>query len=104
MLDFTGSDKKAQDIMIHYANELKNELALKLAKGDLSISRKDQAEDISLFFWKMFDKSAEDKEKKIIILGESDLQFWMERLMNIISGHLANNGFEQEWEKISDHV
>ncbi len=35
---------------------------------------------------------------------EKNLQFWMERLMNIISGYLEKIGRSDEWGKASDEA
>ncbi len=50
----------------------------------------------------MLDLSAQDEEKNTVILGEKSLQFWMERLMNIIGGYLQKIGYRYEWEKVCD--
>jgi hypothetical protein len=39
---------------------------------------------------------------QIEVLREKDLQHWMERSMNIISGYLERIGYQDEWDKVSD--
>lgn len=52
----------------------------------------------------MLDQSALDKENGVIVLNESNMQYWMERLLNIISGYLSNNGYQQIWDMVSEEV
>lgn len=50
----------------------------------------------------MLETAADDRDQGVEVLGEKDLQYWMERSMNIISGYLELIGYEQEWEQVSD--
>jgi len=104
MLDFSGNDEKAQLVATHYAKQFNNAVILEILNQPRGVQNKDEAIILSQFFWDMLDASALDKENKKVVLDESDLQFWMERLMNIIGGYLKQNGYEAEWEKVSDEA
>ena len=43
------------------------------------------------------------KTQLFVALGEVDLQYWMERSMNI-SGYLDRIGYGDDWEQMSDEV
>jgi len=102
MLDFSGGDEKAKLVALHYAKELDNNFVLELINKDQEVKNSEQAIDLAQFYWLMLDLSAQDEEKNTVILGEKSLQFWMERLMNIIGGYLQKNGYSCEWEKVCD--
>ena len=102
MLDFSGRDEKAKDVCLYYAGKLKSENLIDILAAKASVASKEQAIELSCFFWKMVDSSIEDRDNGVEVLGESDLQFWMERCMNIISGYLYSIGYEEEWEQVSD--
>ncbi len=104
MLDFSGNDKKAKQVALHYAKTLGNQWIYTLIDNNQSIADSNQARGLSLFYWAMLDQSALDKENGVIVLDESDMQYWMERLLNIISGYLSNNGYQEIWDKVSDEV
>ena len=104
MLDFSGNDEKAKYVATHYAKQFNNATVLEILNQPRGVQDKNEAIVLSKFFWEMLDASALDKENGNIVLEETDLQFWMERLMNIIGGYLKQNGYEVEWEKVSDEA
>jgi hypothetical protein len=102
MLDFSGKDQKAQQVCVHYAKLLRADHLIDIIECKNSVNSKEEAIELSRFFWKMLETAAEDRDQGVEVLGEKDLQHWMERSMNIISGYLGNIGFEEEWDQISD--
>jgi len=50
----------------------------------------------------MLEAAAEDRDKGIEVLGETDLQHWVGRSMNVISGYLSNIGYDDVWDQVSD--
>ena len=102
MLDFSGKDQKAQQVCLHYAKQFGAENLIGIIHGKDSVGSKDEAIELSRFFWKMLEAAADDRDQGTEVLGETDLQYWMERSMNIISGYLDRIGYEDEWDKISD--
>jgi len=104
MLDFSGKDQKAQQICLHYAKQLGAVDLIDVIECKSPIRSKQEALTLARFFWDMLEASAEDSENEIEVLGESNLQYWMERSMNIISGYLCRIGYEDEWEAISDEM
>lgn len=102
MLDFSGNDQKAKQVCLHYAEKLKANDLLDVLECKVGIRSKQEAIALSQFFWDILEASAEDRDNGVEVLGETDLQFWMERIMNIISGYLINIGYEEEWEKVCD--
>jgi len=104
MLDFSGNDEKAKLVATHYATQFNNSTVLEILNQPRGVQNKNEAIILSNFFWGMLDASALDKENGKVVLDETDLQFWIERLMNIIGGYLKQNGYEAEWGKVSDEV
>ena len=102
MLDFSGGDEKAKQVMLYYADELGNCYVHNILTKSENVKDSDEARKLAIFYWEMLDKSAEDKESGKVVLGETDLQYWVERLLNIVSGYLESMGYEKEWEKASD--
>lgn len=102
MLDFSGKDQKAQQVCLHYAKQLGVENLINVINGKDSVGSKEEAIELSRFFWKMLEAAANDRDQGTEVLGETDLQYWMERSMNVISGYLERIGYEQEWEQVSD--
>lgn len=102
MLDFSGNDQKAKQVVLHYARELDNAFVFDLVNKDLDIRSKEEAIVLAEFYWAMLDKSAEDKEQGVIVLDEPDLQYWMERLMNIVGGYLSKIGYGDQWNQVCD--
>lgn len=104
MLDFRGKDQKVQDVCLHYAKQLGATNLVAVFECREPVSSKEQAVALSQFFWDMLEASADDRDNGVEVLGETDLQHWMERGMNIISGYLAKIGYEEQWDKISDEA
>ena len=104
MLDFSGKDQKAQQVCLHYARYLKAEKLLAVLECKAVVGSKDEALALTRFFWQMLEAAAEDRDNGVEVLGERDLQHWMERSMNIISGYLNRIGYSDEWDRVSDEI
>lgn len=104
MLDFSGKDQKAQQVCLHYADKLSAKGLIDILSCKAPITSKEEAVALSKFFWDMLDASAGDRDDGVEVLGERDLQYWMERNMNIFRGYLYKIGFGEEWEKICDEA
>ncbi len=102
MLDFTGNDGKAKLVAIHYAEEFNNEIVLEILTQPRGVKNREEAITLSLFFWQVLDATARDHENGKVVLDEANLQYWVERLMNIIGGYLKKSGYEAEWDKVCD--
>lgn len=104
MLNFSGRDQKAQEVCLYYVDKLGAENLKGILQSSASVTSQDEALQLSKFFWKMLDASIADRDNDVEVLGETDLQFWMERSMNIISGYLSKIGYDEEWEKATDEA
>lgn len=102
MLDFSGKDQKAQQVCLHYAKQLRADNLLDIIECSAPVASKEEAMALSRFFWQMLEAAAGDRDKGVEVLGESDLQYWMERSMNIISGYLESIGYDEAWDQVSD--
>ena len=104
MINFTDINMRAKDIALYYANKMENELAIKLFSGYQEITTREEAIQITDFFWNMVDEASEDQENNIQIAGTYDLEFWMEKLMNITIGYFTRCGFKDVWTDESNRI
>ncbi|ABC29795.1 hypothetical protein HCH_03029 [Hahella chejuensis KCTC 2396] len=102
MLDFSGRDSQAREVMAHFAERHGDLLLIRLSKGSAAVETVEQAVKLAEFFWWMLDQSEADRESGSLL--DENTPFWVERLMTIISGYLTVQGFEKEWEIVSDRA
>ena len=102
MLDFSGNDAKTKLVALHYATQFDNRVVIELLQNQHGVQNEAEATALAKFFWDLLDASALDKENGVIVLDEIDLQFWVERLLNIIGGHLKISGYADVWDRVSD--
>ncbi len=104
MLNFTESAKNSQMLAIHYAKKLGNDFAVDFMSSKVGISSPEEAETITRVFWEMVDLAIEDNEKEITVEGIEDIEFWMHKLFNKVSGYMTLNGYEDQWDKITQEM
>jgi hypothetical protein len=104
MMNFTEINKPAKHVALHYAQKLDNIFAADVIAGKKEISNKEEAVELTNFFWKMTDESVKDYENNVEVAGVKDLEHWMEKLMNIIIGYLTCCGFKDEWTRESNRI
>ena len=102
MLDFNGKDQKAQQVCLHYAAKLNADTLIPIIECKTSVTSREEAVTLSRFFCMMLEAASDDRDKGIEVLGEADLQHWMGRSMNVISGYLSNIGYDEVWDQVSD--
>ena len=102
MLDFSGNDEKAELVALYYARQFNNVIVLEILNQPRGVQNEAEAFILAKFFWDMLDASAFDKENGIVVLDEPDLQYWMERLLNIIGGYLDKGGYGAIFDKVTD--
>ena len=93
-----------QEVCIHYAKQFGDKHLEEIVSNNVLVSSKEDAIALSKFFWDMLEASADDRDNGVEVLGELDLQHWMERSMNIFSGYLSSTGYEDEWQKVCDEA
>jgi len=104
MMNFTETTLPAKNLALHYAEKLNNQLAINIIQGKSDLKNSDEAIQFTAFFWAMTDESVEDYENNIEISGVTDLQHWMEKLMNITIGYMKSCGFKEEWTRESNRI
>ncbi|MGL6161809.1 hypothetical protein [Microbulbifer sp.] len=104
MMKFSDHLKPAQEVALHYANKLKNSLAARVLAGEKDISTVDEAVELTRFFWEMTDCAVDDQKGGVEVAGTSDLEHWMERLMNVFIGYFKDMGFQQQWIEESNRI
>ncbi|OZG75397.1 hypothetical protein BTA51_03195 [Hahella sp. CCB-MM4] len=104
MLKFSESAKNAQVLAIHYARKQGNSLAIEFMSSKIGISNAEEAEILTRAFWEIVDLAIEDNEKGLSVEGINDIEFWMHKLFNKVSGYMTLNGYEDQWDKITKEV
>lgn len=104
MMEFTQQNETARRVALHYAERLDNVLAKSVLTGDRTIDILSDAVEFTNFFWTMTDLAVEDHENDIKVIGGVNLEFWMEKLMNIFIGYLKESGFYRAWVDESNRL
>lgn len=89
------------DMAVFYAKKLGDERALSILNSG-SVASADDAKCLSRFFWRLVDACVEDKNNDVDLPWEMGVEFLNEKLMNSLSGYLERNGYEREWDEVSD--
>lgn len=99
MISFKFPEEKIY--LTHFAKKMGDKKAIAFIQSGRVESEQD-AEHLSLFFWRMVDQSIEDEEQNVPRLFNESNEFWNEKIMYSISGYLQRAGFEHIWERVSD--
>lgn len=93
--------KEEKDFAIHYAIELERQTVLSILNRGY-VENKEEAKELSMFFWDMVDKSIEDEKSGVTNKWQDESKFWTEKLLQTISGHLEDSGYSEIWEEEVD--
>ncbi|HEY6528241.1 MAG TPA: hypothetical protein VIZ65_06070 [Cellvibrionaceae bacterium] len=85
----------------HFAEKIGDSKLIQILEAGEVRSEQD-AEYLSVFFWRMVDESIADEQQGIRPLFIESNEFWNEKIMYSISGYLRRAGFGHIWEKVSD--
>ena len=89
--------KEEKDFATHYAKELDRPIVLSvLSRG--SVENKDEAKELSVFFWDMVNKTIEEEKLGITNKWNEESKFLAEKLLQTLSGHLEALGYSDIWE------
>jgi|GEM_PF-1031437 len=99
MLKYTDADVGSKVLAKHYTKLIDNDLfeSFMLAKSDLKTAN--EATLVAKLFWRMVELSIVDNKNNLTIEGVSDIEFWMHKLFNKVSGYMLINGFEKQWDE-----
>lgn len=88
-------------IMLHYARLLKNsEVEIIVQQGQ--VTNKEQAKCLAKFFWQMIDQMVIDRDNKVVVEGQADLEAWGEYIFESVRSYLHSNGYANEWEMYAE--
>ena len=104
MLKYTDSENSASLLADHYSEIIGNREFIDFMQAKSEIANSQKAELIIQCFWQMVDLGIDDHHKGNIVSGVSDIEFWMHKLFNKVSGYMLKNGYESEWKKLSDNI
>ena len=102
MLFYRDRTQKAKEVAMHYAKEHADDAVQLIVAGERDVKSKEEAIALCEFLWEMVNHAAEDAENRVEVAGESNVQFWVEKMYNIIYGHLGDIGYLEEWENVCD--
>lgn len=97
MLNYTSSDEMTRQIAMYYAQKVNNELTEEFFSGNRSLTSSDEALEVAKVFWEMTSLAVEDHLADKEVLGGVDIEFWIHKLFNKVSGYYEKNGFKEEW-------
>jgi Rod binding domain-containing protein len=89
-----------KDLIIHYATFFSEEKILH--QQEFGVKTPQDAEQFSLFIWKMVDQMRNDSEANVIVLGSSDNSEMLQDIYYEISSFMSECGFESVWERVSE--
>jgi hypothetical protein len=104
MLNFSEDNRPAQKLALHYAQVLGDHYARQVFSLHTDIANPDEAEAITRFYWAMVDLAVADQEQDNEIEGVVNLEFWMEKLLNIVMGYVNRVGLGDSWSRVSDEI
>lgn len=88
-----------RDLIIHYANFFSDNEILEQQKNGVKTAQ--EAEQFSLFIWKMVDQMRLDTIENIIVLGSSDNSEMLQDIYYEVGSFMSDCGFESVWERVS---
>jgi hypothetical protein len=91
-----------QELIVHYASYFSAEDIL--SQQEHGVNTPKEAEDFSLFIWKMVDQMRKDTEAGTIVLGSPDNSEMLQDVYYEISSFMAECGFEPIWERICEEA
>jgi len=86
-----------REILFHYAEKMENEAALNILRRGM-VSNREQALELSQFYWGMLDIAANDQGSGVAILEKEGIEQWMEYIFHSLNGYLVSSGYEEEWD------
>ena len=102
MLEFNENTKNAQKLAVYYAKKLGNPLLVDFMSSERGIASSEEALVVINGFWEITDMAIDDNSNDKSIEGIVDIEFWMHKLFNKVYGYMVKNGFEEQWQQISD--
>lgn len=89
-----------KSLIEHYSKALNEADILELLNSE--ILTEIQAEQFSIFIWRMLDQMAIDIENEKLVLGSIDNSSMIPDIDYEVSLYLAEKGFDQIWERVCD--
>ena len=99
MLNFTESTKNTQVLAIHYAKQTQVEAAVEFMSSLSELDTPEKALSVARAFWIMVELSIKDNDSGNEVEGIQDIEFWMYKLFNKVSGYFKKCGYEVQWEQ-----
>jgi hypothetical protein len=99
MIEFDSHKKPAQTLAVHYARQVGKSYVVDFMLSNSDILSADNAYSVAKAFWEITDLAIDDNDKGIVVEGVSDIEFWMYKLFNLVSGYIEQKGYREQWDK-----
>ncbi|WP_445359558.1 hypothetical protein [Microbulbifer sp. ANSA005] len=88
-----------EDLLLYYAKSYKDDSILKILKKEVNSTS--EAEEFSLFIWRVVDSIHDDQENEIEVMSSVGNLEMLPDLEYKISGYMQSVGFYDIWCKVS---
>ena len=103
MLNYTGARRPAFKLAEHYSDRLQNPLFAGFILGKEDIHSSTDARVISELFWNMTDLAIEDSQSDKEIQGIADIEFWMHKIYQKVSGYMTTHSYSEIWQTLHEN-
>ncbi|AWF82002.1 hypothetical protein BTJ40_14850 [Microbulbifer sp. A4B17] len=87
MMNFNKANQPAKTLVLHYAKQLRSEIAESVVSGNSNLGSKEEAKSLAYFFWEMTDQAVDDQKECKMVEGITDIQSWLEKALHIFRGY-----------------
>lgn len=99
MLNYTEAQEPAHILADHYSKDLDNILYRNFILGNAEIQSAEHAQKIIDCFWAMTELAIADNSAGKEIAGVTDIEFWMHKIYQKVSGYMTTHGYNQLWDE-----
>lgn len=99
MIEYQFEEEK--EFAIFYAKKLERPIILSILNRGF-IETREEAKELSKFFWNMVDKSIEVEIQGVGGEWDESSKFWTEKLLQTFSGYLEEAGYSDIWNEKVD--
>lgn len=95
MIEYQFNEEK--EFATFYAELLNRPIILSIINRGY-VENKDEAKELSVFFWDLVDKTIEEEKTNANHKWKNESKFWSEKLLQTLSGHLEASGYSDIWD------
>jgi|ETN07SMinimDraft_1059922.scaffolds.fasta_scaffold06446_3 hypothetical protein len=102
MLNYTDTHRPALILAEHYSSKIQAPVFTSFMQGRADLESSEDAVDVINHFWEMTELAIADHEAGRDIQGVTDIEHWMHRLFQKVSGYMIQHGFGELWQESID--